>query len=491
MEGLPLGDGKTDVAALEAESRLLHAVFDRLPALIAYWDNDLHNVIANDAYVEWFGFTPAQMRGMHIRHVLGEAVFAKNLPFIEGALAGEEQLFDRTLVDTYGRTRHTQASYVPDVVDGEVRGFFVLVTDVTPRVEAQRAMNEAQSLAKLGSWSLILATGEVTWSEELFRIFGLDPLDTTLTPDSMVTPVHPDDLERVRAVRDRAWATGEEYSLEYRIRRPDGTVREVQSRGRPVRGDSGNVVRMTGTLQDVTEANEAAREMARVNTELLQVNQLNADVIGMLGHDVRAPLSVILGYLEELEDSWSTTSEEERRDHVATVHRAAVRLRSLVDDILALATVDAGTIVPRSELVDLGDLVRQAVDELPTRSGITLALGGDSVLVRCDGFHLRQVVANLVSNALRHGAPPVTVSVTADQASATVTVADEGPGVPEDFVPRLFERFARGSDKLKAGSTGFGLYIAARLAQVNQGSLRYEPGPDGRGAHFILTLPRA
>src|SRR5512141_869073 len=110
----PLGDRET----LD-EGRLLHALFDRLPAMIAYWDRDLRNVVANDAYIEWFGFTPSRMRGIHIREVLGEAVYALNLPYIQGALAGQEQLFDRTLVDTLGRTRHTQASYVPDVVDGE------------------------------------------------------------------------------------------------------------------------------------------------------------------------------------------------------------------------------------------------------------------------------------------------------------------------------------------------------------------------------------
>ena len=143
--GGPLGDREA-----VAEARLLRSVLDRLPAMVAYWDREMRNVFANDAYVEWFGFSPEQMRGIHIREVLGDQVYAMNLPHIEAALAGEEQLFDRTLVDTLGRARHTQASYVPDVVDGEVRGFFVLVTDVTPRVEAQRAMDEAQSLAQVG-----------------------------------------------------------------------------------------------------------------------------------------------------------------------------------------------------------------------------------------------------------------------------------------------------------------------------------------------------
>jgi PAS domain S-box-containing protein len=124
---------------------LLQQLIDHLPAMVAYWDRDRRNVVANAAYLEWFGFRPDEMRGVHIRHVLGEEVYAKNLPYLDAVLRGEEQLFDRTLVDTAGRVRHTQASYVPNVVDGEVAGFFVLVTEVTARVEAERAVARAAS----------------------------------------------------------------------------------------------------------------------------------------------------------------------------------------------------------------------------------------------------------------------------------------------------------------------------------------------------------
>jgi PAS domain S-box-containing protein len=354
--------GEDEATARAAEARALHVLFDRLPAMIAYWDRNQCNVVANHAYIEWFGFTPSQMRGVHIREVLGEDVYAMNRPHILAALAGEEQLFDRTLVDTFGRTRHTQASYVPDIVGGEVQGFFVLVTDVTPRVEAQRAMDEAQSLAHLGSWTWDLKTGEITWSTELYRIFGEEPGHFVPTLDALMARVHPDDAERMKAVRDRAVSEGLEYSTEYRIRRPDGSVREVHSRGRPVLDAHGAVVRLSGTVQDVTEVNEAAREVARVNAELRQVNQLNADVLAMLGHDVRAPLSVILGYLEALDEDWEDGTDRGRRAQITTVRSAALRLRALVDDILALATLDAGKIVPRRQEHDLGELVRQALD---------------------------------------------------------------------------------------------------------------------------------
>ena len=115
----------------------LKTILDHLPAMVAYWDRDLRNVVANAAYVQWFGRTPEEMRGMHIRDVLGPDLFELNLPYMERALDGEEQLFDRRIVDASGATRHTQASYVPDMQDGEARGFYVLVTDITARVEAE------------------------------------------------------------------------------------------------------------------------------------------------------------------------------------------------------------------------------------------------------------------------------------------------------------------------------------------------------------------
>jgi PAS domain S-box-containing protein len=471
------------------EDRLLHTLFDRVPAMVAYWDRDLRNVVANEAYVEWFGFTPEEMRGIHIREVLGETVYAMNLPFLRGALAGEEQLFDRTLVDTHGRTRHTQASYVPDVVDGQVRGIFVLVTDVTPRVEAQRAMNEAQALARIGSWEMVLESGEITFSDELYRIFGYEPGDVVPTLAMVRERVHPDDRARVEAVRERAIRDGGAYAVDYRLSHPDGAVIEVHSLGSPVRDSSGAVVRLTGTIQDVTEVTAMARELARVNEELVQLNELNADVIGMLGHDVRGPLTVVFGYLEDLDVEWETMTDSIRRSHIATARAAAGRLRTLVDDILALASLDTGTVEPQASDHDLRLLVAEAISEVPGQSEIRVE-GADDLRVWCDAFHVRQVVANLASNALRYGGPPVTITLSGGDDTARVVVTDHGAGVPPTFVPRLFDRFARAPGQAATSGSGLGLYIARRLAEANDGTVAYEPGPDGDGAVFTLTVPR-
>jgi diguanylate cyclase (GGDEF)-like protein/PAS domain S-box-containing protein len=135
------------------DGELLRALIDHVPAMLGFWDRDCRNILANQAYVEWFGRTPGEIRGRHIREILGEDIYARNLPYIEGALQGKRQHFQRTIVDAGGRTRFSQADYIPDLgADGEVRGFFVLVSDVTQRVEAEHELaRKTAEMADLAS----------------------------------------------------------------------------------------------------------------------------------------------------------------------------------------------------------------------------------------------------------------------------------------------------------------------------------------------------
>ena len=115
----------------------MRAVLNGIPAMVAYWDAELRNRLANDAYLSWFGVEAQQLYGMHIRELLHEDVYAANRGYIDKVLGGEPQLFKRTLTDAGGGTRHAEVSYMPDERDGAVLGFFVMITDVTDRVLAE------------------------------------------------------------------------------------------------------------------------------------------------------------------------------------------------------------------------------------------------------------------------------------------------------------------------------------------------------------------
>ncbi|MEI6544980.1 MAG: EAL domain-containing protein [Methylococcales bacterium] len=143
---------------LEAEEKLLQreesllkrqqkfeTIHNHLPAMIAYWDKNQINCFANKAYEEWFGITPETMAGMHLCELLGERLYNLNLPYIQAALAGERQFFERLLTDASGVARFVQAHYIPDMADGQVNGFFVLITDITELKHSQQKLFKSES----------------------------------------------------------------------------------------------------------------------------------------------------------------------------------------------------------------------------------------------------------------------------------------------------------------------------------------------------------
>ena len=166
-------------------------------------------------------------------------------------------------------------------------------------------------------------------------------------------------------------------------------------------------------------------------------------------------------------------------------------MQVLVEDILAMAAADAGQLTPNITDVRVADAVGDALSAISADGAVQVSVDA-GLLVVADPFHLRQILTNLVTNALRYGEPPVVVTAVEDSGgTVTLRVRDQGSGVPLAAVPRLFERFAKSATPNPGVSvgpaSGFGLYMAARMATLNHGQLVYEPAE--AGACFALTLP--
>lgn len=233
------------------------------------------------------------------------------------------------------------------------------------------------------------------------------------------------------------------------------------------------------------------RDLAQVNVALLKANQTQSDLIALLAHDTRQPLTIIQGYLEMTIEGWATTSDEVKLQHLETAARATRAMGELVDDILALASFDSGATNSRAVRTLVADVVAEAVVNSADSRGIGIKVDGvPAVLV--DPWQLRQIITNLIGNATKYGRPPITVEVGMVGQSVTISVYDSGDGVPADFVEHLFERFNRGA----SGSahpergTGFGLYIVGRLVEANHGTVSYRRNAP-TGAVFTVVLPRA
>jgi signal transduction histidine kinase len=226
----------------------------------------------------------------------------------------------------------------------------------------------------------------------------------------------------------------------------------------------------------------SALELAALNAELAELDRFKDRLLGAVSHDLRAPLAVIRGSTEVLLDRDLTA--DQREDLLRRVMRQSSRLRGLIDELLVAAQVRAGRLRADRRPLDLLPLVETVCADLGIGE-VRCGCEGPLPRVHADPVHVERVLHNLLTNAVSHGAPPVTVELAADSTGVEVRVRDAGPGVPPALRERVFDEYARtGGDR---PGYGLGLAIAVQLADVNGGTLSYRD--DGPGACFVLRLP--
>ncbi|KQU47184.1 hypothetical protein ASG84_08710 [Rhodococcus sp. Leaf278] len=276
---------------LPSEGSVSRAV-DQLPSMISNWNTDLVNIFANKAHAEFFDIEPSEIPGMHIREVLGEALYEWTRPYIAAALNGEPQQFDSVIVDLRGTERVVQANYVPDRIDGKIIGFTAMIVDVSRRAEAERQRDRAIRLfeiamehAPIGKAILMLDGRLIRVNNALCELLGYTAEELQQKTFREIT--HPDDValadEHLAGV-----AAGKlgSISTEKRYIRKDGATIWVQRNAALVRDeDAGDVI--IAQIQDIT---------ARKAAEFALERQLLVDDLTSLGNRRR-----LMAELEGLE----------------------------------------------------------------------------------------------------------------------------------------------------------------------------------------------
>ena len=260
------------------------------------------------------------------------------------------------------------------------------------------------------------------------------------------------------------------------------------------------VTRDTSHRRRLEQERESALEaLARANRELEALNQRlqqaaddQAQFLAVTAHELRTPIGLLAGSAETLSRHADELTPEERGDLLGAMTTGSARLRRLVADLLTASKLQSSALEMSRVPVRLADVLPDAVTMVQSSypSAEPLIAGPRDLAVVGDRDRLAQALENLLLNALRHGKPPVTVTLQADPATVTVRVSDSGAGVVPDMQSRLFERFASGSTR--GGGTGLGLYIVRQLARAHDGDAFYEPPTASAPAGaFVLVLPRS
>jgi len=234
------------------------------------------------------------------------------------------------------------------------------------------------------------------------------------------------------------------------------------------------------------------RERA-VGLRLKEADAMKNDLVGIVAHDLRSPMTVIGGYAQYMRESWSTLDETQKLEFLDAISRNVDNVAQLVEDMLEVASLEAGHLKCEMQPFDLGDVVRGTVAEIAvanTRRTCSLTVPGDLPLAFGDVRRQRQILANLLSNAMKFSPPssPVELVVGVDGSCAAVSVRDEGDGIDVDQVPLIFEKFYRiPNSGRRAPGNGLGLYICRLLVEAQGGRIWAESTP-GIGSTFTYTV---
>jgi len=383
--------------------------------------------------------------------------------------------------------------------------------------DSEERLQIASSAASIGIWDWNIHTDRMVWDEQMHRLYGVADGHTgphRSAVENWMLMVHPDDAVPLHELLTRALAGAGDFDSEYRVRWPDGSLHYLHGEAVIFRDPDGSPARMVGVCYDVTEQKTAEQELRRhrihledlvtERTNALSVavrqaqaaNQAKSIFLANMSHELRTPLNSVIGFSRLMADSKHMLPEEKR--NLAIIHRSGEHLLTLINAILELSRIEAGRATLQTEAVRIDDVLQEVMDMVSMRAGqtgvqLTLDAAGLPPGARVDGTKLRQVLLNLMSNAVKFtGQGNVTLRVAGTpvdggQCELAFAVIDDGPGISPIDQTRIFEPFIQAEGPGAKEGTGLGLTISREFVQLMGGVLSVQ-SVRGAGATFRFTI---
>jgi PAS domain S-box-containing protein len=464
---------------------------------------------AVDGTVLWVSDSISSVLGVRREEFVGsfvEVVHPEDVASVQAALvtvlAGRSATVLFRVRHATGAWRWMEALAVPWPGDADIDEVHVISRDVTDRVLAERAQREAErrlevaiERAPIGMAIVDLDGSWLRVNAALCRLVGYTREELLSKTFQDIT--HPEDLAPDLAyVQKLVDGEIDDYTMDKRYIRADGTIVWVHLSVALLRDDEGLPLHFLSQIQDITERrmmveslHGSVAELTAANDALLDADLMKDHVLAVVSHELRSPLTSIIGFSDLLSTRWRDLDDLRRDELLAKVSAQGQRLRLLVEDLLTVSTIRSGQLALAPVAFELEPVIRRSVDVHCPGSVVVVPPGS---AVYADPQRVEQMLVNLLSNAMKYGDAPVTVVVGRQDDRIEVCVTDEGPGVPPEFAPKLFESFSQSStgDRRLARGTGLGLAIVRELALAQSGAAWYVPNRP-RGSRFCFRLPAA
>jgi len=501
------------VAARIQSENFAQTMTDHQPTLLAYVDRDRKLQFVNRAWLNWFGKTREEVLGRDGRETVGDVMLHSNEDVIAKVLRGEAMGTPAEMRGVDGRVGNFWIYRLPDIVDGDILGYFFIATDVTEMRRSERRLQElntklilAESFTRgiadnlpvrVAYWDI---DERCRFANRIYCEWFGKTLDQVLGKTNV--EIFGEELSLERREYSRLALAGALQKFETQEVSSDGRygIWEVQFIPDIQRGEVRGYFKLA---TDITTSKRAQADLQTLNLELVAARDVAEDAaqaksafLANMSHEIRTPMNVIIGLTHlMLRDQ----HEPVTADRLAKVGDAAMHLLDIINDILDLSKIDAGKLVLAPVDFSVDALLARAtalVTDGARRKGLALTVdrGDLPQALRGDALRLSQVLVNLLSNAVKftaRGSVVLRCEVLAqagDEWTIRFSVRDTGVGISPEAQERLFSPFeqADGSTTRRFGGTGLGLSIARELVQLMGGEVGVESEP-GRGSKFWFT----
>ena len=477
------------------------------------WNVQTGQTIFNERWAEIVGYTLEELAPISIQTWL-DLCHPDDLALSNGLL--EQHFSGRAdYYDCECRMRHKDGHWVwvhdrGKIISRDSEGnpewMYGTHTDVTNRRKAEESLRiseaslrEAQKIAKVGSWAWDTSTDELSWSDGMFAILGLDPEASGGKPVDVYQFIHPMDRERVKDSFLQSVGDVVPVPVEYRIVTDDGTCKYVISQRTKVFDSDSKVTHLFGTVQDITERKQIEAEIiARQTAE--RASAAKSEFLSRMSHELRTPMNSILGFAQLLQMSQKEPLTTSQRTRVNQILKAGEHLLKLINEVLEISRIEAGRMELSSESVDVAQVALEVLEltqPLAAKQNIFVHSEIDTtqpLYITADLQRFKQVLINLVSNAIKYNKESGNVWLRAEggqEGRMRVSVQDSGQGISREMQARLFQPFDRlGAEQSNVEGTGLGLALSQRLVSLMRGEIGVESVP-GAGSTFWIELPAA
>lgn len=386
---------------------------------------------------------------------------------------------------------------------GNIQRWIGVNTDITQQKDTEAQLRISKSRYEYASlaardiiWDWNLGSNEIQWNQAMETRLGYKLPKNTSSLEWWEEHIHPEDREKALAGFLDAVNEGKQsWDEEYRFLKADGTYAIFRDRGYVVFNENGEPTRMIGAMQDVTWERKAINHLTSSKKAAEEASAAKSNFLANVSHEVRTPLSSILGYAELIKSS--DLDKKALNEFITIIERSGHQVLNIIDDVLDLAKVEAGTLEIQRRAFILQNTLNEALNDIIIRAhekglriDVEIAKQTAEVFVT-DPVRLRQVLTNLVGNAVKFtDQGVVTLNVSYKSPCLRLLVSDTGIGIPENWKSKIFMPFKQGESKLSRQNegSGLGLALTKSICQAMHGDLKLVSSKVGEGSVFEAIM---